>query len=214
MRKYLITLFALLAMGLMLTGCESDSTAPDDDLPDLTADDVATQSGAMATSMMRALPRIWDPTTNKANGEYSYTFVTGPVVGTIFSEFRDAAGGDLVDYDVAGWARVFTDEPLAVTLVNGGIPWLLAFDITADIDQQAGSASAAGGGSLVVGDYTATFTLTAVVMQDGASYPASGTITFVNEGISATVTFDGDSTAMVTVGDDSWTVDLDDGSIS
>ncbi|MEZ4389139.1 MAG: hypothetical protein R3D98_16460 [Candidatus Krumholzibacteriia bacterium] len=214
MRKELFYLIVLLGLGMMLAGCGSDSTAPDDQLPAPTAEDVATQSGAMASTMMRALPRIWDPTTTKDNGEYTYTFTSGPVLGTIMSEFRDAEGGSLVDYDVAAWCRIFTGDPLAVTLVDGGVAWQLGFNLTADINQGADTATAAGGGSLVVGDYTATFTLAAVVVHQGDDYPASGTITFVNEGITATVTFDGDAMVTVTVGDDSWTIDLDDGSIS
>lgn len=213
MRKYLLFLIALLCSSLLLTGCESDSTAPDDELPALDNQDVAGQSGAMASSMMRVLPRIWDPAAGKDNGEYEYTFTTGPVQGTVYSEFRDGEGGDLVDYDVASWALVRTEDPLQITLLDGGIPWLLGFTITADIDQAADTATATGVGTLVVGDYTASFTLDAVVVRDGDDYPASGSITFINEGITAVVTFDGDDIVTVTVGEDSWSVDLDDGSL-
>jgi hypothetical protein len=214
MRTNRLLFLALLALGALLIGCESDSTAPDEDLPALESGDVATQSGAMATSMTRVLPRIWSPGVGKAVGEYSYTFVSGPVLGTVFSEFRTEEGGELVGYDVAGWCRVFTDEPLAITLVEGGIPWLLDFSVTADIDQQQDQATASGGGTLTVGAYVADFTLDAVVVRDGDSYPASGSITFVNEGVTATVAFDGDATAVITVGDESWVVDLDDASVS
>jgi len=214
MRKYLLFLIALLCASLLLTGCESDSTAPDDELPALESEDVAGQSGAMATAMMSVLPRIWDPAAGKALGEYEYTFTSGPVMGTVYSQFRDGEGGDLVGYDVATWALVNTQDPLAITLIEGGIAWLLGFTITADIDQAADTATATGVGTLVVGDYNASFTLDAVVVQDGDDYPASGSITFINEGITAVVTFDGDNMVTVTVGEDSWTVDLDDGSIS
>jgi len=214
MRKELITLLALMALSLLLVGCESDSTAPDEELPPLEPQDVATQSGAMATSMMQALPRIWDPTTNKDVGEYQYTFAGGFVAGTVYSEFRDTEGGNLVDHGVAGWARIYTDDPLIVTLFADGIPWLLAFDIEADINQATDQATANGGGSLTVGDYLATFTLTDVVVAQGVDYPTSGTISFTSGGITATVTFTGGGNATVTVGGDSWIIDLDDGSIS
>jgi len=214
MRKETLLIIVLLTMGLLLTGCDSDSTAPNDELPALSNQDVASQGGNMAAAMMSVLPRIWDPQTSKDNGEYSYTFGPGPVQGTVLSEFRDVEGGDLVDYDVAGWALVRTADPLAITLIEGGIPWMLGFTITAIIDQEADTATAAGVGNLVVGDYTANFTLDAVVVQDGDDYPASGTITYVNAGISADITFDGDNTATVTVGEDSWTLNLADGTIS
>jgi len=214
MRKFLLFFIVLLTAGLLLTGCESDSTAPEDELPVLSDEDVATQSGAMAASMTQVFPRIWEPASGKDNGEYEYTFPGGSAVqGTVYSEFRDVEGGDLVDYDVAGWALVLTEDPLSITLLDGGIPWLLGFTITADIDQAADEATATGVGTLVVGDYNAAFTLDAVVVEDGDDYPASGSITFINEGITAVVTFDGDNLVTVTVGEDSWTVDLDDGSI-
>ena len=214
MRKELITLFVLMTLSLLLVGCESDSTAPNEDLPPLESQDVATQSGAMATSMMQALPRIWDPTTNKAIGEYQYSFFGGFVTGTVFSEFRDTEGGNLVDHGVAGWARIYTEDPLVVTLFDDGIPWLLGFDIEADIDQALDQAIANGSGSLTVGDYLATFTVSDVVVAQGSDYPTSGTISFTSGGITATVTFNGSGNAAVTVGDDSWIIDLDNGSIS
>ncbi|MBD3221316.1 hypothetical protein GF314_08725 [bacterium] len=217
MHKHLLTLIALLALGVLLAGCESDSTAPDEDLPGLNNEDVATQSGAMASAMTEVFPRIWNPqSSGKDNGEYEFTWVTGPVIGSVYSEFRTAEGGDLVDYDQAAWGRVYTEDgaPLAITLVDGGIPWLLGFDITADIDQGGGTATANGGGSLVVGDYMAEFTIIGVVVESDGDYPAAGVIEFTNEGVTATVTFDGDNMVTVTSGGETWTVDLEDGTIS
>ena len=96
----------------------------------------------MASAMTEVFPRIWNPqSAGKDNGEYEFTWTTGSVIGTVYSEFRTAEGGDLIDYDQAAWGRVYTEDgaPLAITLVDGGIPWLLAFDIEADIDQAGGT---------------------------------------------------------------------------
>jgi hypothetical protein len=214
MRKHLFFIIALLATSLLLTGCESDSTAPDDDLPALTAEDVATQSGYLASAMVEVFPRIWNPENAKDNGEYEWTFAEAGISGTVFSQFRDGPGGDLVDYDVATWGRVFTTDPLAITLVDPELPWLLGFDITADIDQDEDTAVAEGSGSLVVGDYTAEFTIIGVVIEDGDQYPAAGIINFETEDVLAVVTFDGDNMVTVSSGGETWTLNLDDGTIS
>ena len=46
MYKHLLTLIALLALGVLLAGCESDSTSPDEDLPALDNEDVAPRRAA------------------------------------------------------------------------------------------------------------------------------------------------------------------------
>ncbi len=215
MRKYLLSLIVLLSLGLLLTGCESDSTAPNDDLPALSSEDVANQSGAMAAAMTQVLPRIWNPQNTKDNGEYEYTFASGPVDGHRLLRVprcRRRRPGGLRRGRLG--PHVHHRCALNITLIDGGIPWLLGFNLTADINQATDTATAAGSGTLVVGDYSATFTLAGVVVQQGEDYPAAGIITFVNEGITAIVTFDGDDMVTVTVGDESWTIDLDDGSLS
>jgi hypothetical protein len=215
MRKSLLSLLALFALLGLLAGCESDTVAPDEELSALDNDDVATQSGTMARAMTEVLLRIWIPQNTKTIGEYSFTWTSGPVLGTVHSEFRTAEDGDLVGHDEAAWVRVYTAEaaPLALTLFDGAIPWLLGFDITADIDQAAGTATTDGGGTLVVDEYFADFTITGVVVESGGDYPAAGEMSFINDGVTATITFDGDSLATITSGGETWTVDLADGTV-
>jgi len=218
MGKHLLTrlsLLAILAALGLLAGCESDTVAPDEQLSAPDNQDVAGQSGTMASAMTGIFLRIWDPQNAKDNGEYEFTWTTGPVVGTVYSEFRTAEGGDLVDHDEAAWVRVYTADggPLAVTVFDGAIPWLFGFDIGADIDQAGGTATLDGGGTLVVDDHFAGFTFIGVLVESGEDYPAAGVMEFTSAGITATVTYDGDSLVTVTSGGESWIVDLGDGAV-
>jgi len=67
---------------------------------------------------------------------------------------------------------------------------------------------------LTLVDYVADWTLEAITLEEDGDYPTSGTLTFTNEGITGTVTFDGDNTASLTVGEMTWSVELNDGSLT
>lgn len=216
MIKHLLSLLSLLALVGLLTGCESDAIAPDEQLSALDNDDVAAQSGTMASAMTGVFLRIWNPqSSEKDNGEYAFTWTTGDILGTVYSEFRTAEGGDLVDHDQAAWVRVYTADgaPLTIAVFEGAIPWLFGFDVAADIDQAGGAATLDGGGTLVVDEYLAEFTFIGVVVENGEDYPAAGVMEFTNDGVTATVTYDGDNLVTVTSGGESWIVDLEDGAV-
>ena len=51
-------------------------------------------------------------------------------------------------------------------------------------------------GELTIGNYPATFTVVGLAIESGGDWPAGGYMDFTNEGIVATVTFDGDNTAI------------------
>ncbi len=68
------------------------------------------------------------------------------------------------------------------------------------------------GGTWFLSDI-ADFTLVGVVVEDGDDYPAAGVMLFTNEGVTATVTFDGDNLVTVSSGGESWTLNLDTGEI-
>lgn len=221
MRKSLYLTLALVAAVAMLAGCDSDSTTPNDELPALTNEDVATQTGYVTTALTEnMLEIVFAPSSSKDLGEYDYTFdpATG-IVGTVHSEFRtDGPTGDLTDYDSAGWCRVYTTDDLVLTveaLVEGfesDVTWTLGFNLTATI--AGNTATISGTGALGLGDFTPTFTVDEVVVLDGNDLPQSGTLTFVNSGITATVTFDGGNLVTLTIGTASWQLNVDEGTIT
>ena len=218
MRRKLTHMLLLLAAGGLLSGCESDETAPNDPLPPLEAVDVAQQSGYMAMALAELAPLVLEYQGGKADasdGNYAYTFAFGdPIQGSVLLHFEIA--GVPCGYDVADFAAAFTaaEEPLVVTAIEGGVPWLLAVDLESDLDQGAGTAVAGGTGTLTMGSYVAAWTLGALAVDDGGGWPASGVMTFTNEGIVATVTYDGDETATVVVGEDSWSLNLNNGTLT
>ncbi|HOX26946.1 MAG TPA: hypothetical protein PLL30_14075 [Candidatus Krumholzibacteria bacterium] len=218
MRKTLTYLMLLFVSGWLAAGCESDETAPQDRLPLLESEDVAGQAGYLALAVVELAPLALEYDGGKADasdGNYAYTFAAGgPIEGTVLLHFE--LDGAPSGYDVADYAAAFTADasPLRVTIVEGGVPWLLAADLETDLDQGAGTAVAYGSGTLTVGGYEATWTLAAVAVADAGQWPASGELTFTNEGITATVTYDGDDTATVEVGDSAWVVNLNDGTLT
>jgi hypothetical protein len=223
MRKNLILIMMLTASIWLFSGCSSDSTSPNDSLPDLDKSDVAAQSGFLAVAMVDVAPIGLTYSGSKADaddGNYTYTFAAGdPVQGTVNLHFRvGGADGEPTSYDLADWATATTptEQPLTVDLVEGGVPWLLSFQLVSDLDRDAGSATVDGGGLLVVGNYTANWTVSGLVVHDAAddNWPASGTLTFTNEGITAVVTFDGDHLVTVTVDDETYTLDLNTGELT
>ncbi len=217
MRKTLTFLMLLSAAGWLLSGCDSDTTAPNDPLPALQDEDVARQAGymAMALSEIAPLALEYGSKADESDGNYSYTFSLGnPIQGVVLLHFELA--GVPSGYDVADNAAAFTapGAPLVITAIEGGVPWLLAIGLESDIDQGAGAAVVDGAGTLTIGSYVAAWTLTALAVDDDGGWPASGGMSFTNEGITATVAFDGDVTATVEIGPNSWSVNLDNGTLT
>jgi len=216
MRK-MTFLTLLFAAGWLLAGCESDETAPSDPLPPLEAEDVASQSGVMAMILVEIAPFAleFSDKADAADGNYSYTFAPGdPVQGTVLLHFeREGAPSG---YDVADYAMAWSvpDYPLALYPLDEGPAWLLAFTLESDIDQAGGTAVSSGSGTLEIGDYLAEWTATAIAVAEDDDWPASGVLIFANEGVTASVTFDGDSSAVVQVGGLTWSLDLNTGTLT
>lgn len=217
MRNKLTILMLLLLAGWILGGCSSDETAPNDPLPELTDEDVAYQSGYMAMGLVEFAPIAleYGDKADSSDGRYSYTFAAGDEIqGTtqLYFEQDNAPSG----YAVADYARAWTEDeaPLEITLVEGGVAWLAAFELESAIDQGAGTAVIDGSGTLTIVDYAPTFTVAGLAIARGDDWPSAGTMTFTNEGITATVTFDGDETVTVVIGSETWSFDLDNGTLT
>jgi len=216
MRKILTFLMMLLLAGWLLAGCSSEETAPNDPLPELTDEDVAHQSGYMAMALVEMAPVSleFSGKADASDGRYLYTFIDDEIQGEVqlYFEQNDAPSG----YDVADFAQAWTGDeaPLLLYPIEGGIAWLLAFSLESIIDQGAGTAVIGGAGSLILGNYEALFTVVGLAIERGGDWPAGGYMTFTNEGIPATVTFDGDSTAIVSIGELSWILNLSNGTLT
>ena len=216
MRKTLTFLMLLLTAGWLVGGCSSDETAPNDPLPELTDADVALQSSFMALAMMEMGPVALEfgGKADASDGRYSYTFTDAEIQGTVQLLFEQESAPS--GYDVADYARAWTDDgrPVELYPLVGGVAWLLDFTLESDIDQAAGTAVVNGSGTLTAGDYEPTWTVVDLAVAVSGDWPDDGVVTFTNEGITATVTFNGDSTATVTVGGLSWTLNLDNGELT
>jgi hypothetical protein len=215
----LAALALLLGAGLWLTGCESDTVAPHESLPELTTEDVAYQTAAMGAASARVLPQIVEFTAPGSKNEYEYTFSGDPVTGSVLFDFRTGgADGTSAPYNTADWGRMYTgvQAPLSFAVGIGGSV-VVDFDIMASIVQATGTATLLDGsaGNFTAGDYTATFSFSGLMVRAGADYPLGGTMTFISGGHTMTMGFDGTSTATITFnGAMAWTVNLDDGSIT
>ena len=215
----LMALAMLLGAGLWLTGCESDTVAPHDNLPELTNEDKAYQAAAMGAAAGRVLPQIVEYTGNK--NEYTYNFPSqgSDVTGTIYFDFRmGSATGAPAAYDAATWGNMYSavDEPISFAVGQGGSVEV-DFNIIASLVQETHTATLLEGsaGTFTAGDYSATFAFDGVVVTAGESYPSGGIMTFVSGGTVLIVTFDGDNTATISLnGVVTWILNLDDGTIS
>jgi len=218
-----LTLLAVLALmlglGLFMTGCESDSVAPNEEPPTLSDDEVAGQAAAMASAAAQVLPQIveYSPTNKDL---YSYDFSgQNAVTGTVWFDFRTGgADGTSATYSTGDYCHMYTADGEAIVFevgVGGEIE--VTVSVMASIVQATDTATLLEGsaGTFTAGAYNATFSFAGVVVTAGQNYPSGGTMTFVSGGRTLTVTFDGDNTAVVTLeGGGSWVLDLDDGSVS
>lgn len=205
---------ALLALGLLAGGCESDATAPQE-TPALSEEGAATQAGLVAMAIVQVGPdmiNFSEPTKQV----YSRTFA-GDISGTVFLDFRVGANGVPATWAVGNWVRMYTGagDPLIVTIGNAGGSAQLGLDVNAALNRVDSSAVVGGGGTFSTGPYSAAFTLTDLAIATAAGYPTGGSMTFTGAGYTITVTFDGTNVATVTVsGLGTWYVNLDTGAVS
>lgn len=216
--KTCLTLMAVLALGLLLAGCDSDSTAPQDEVPALTQDGAAQQAAIVAMAVASATPEI--VTYNNATKEmYSYTFTGAQgITGIVNLEYWiGGADGTSATFATGDYAHLWTPNAEGITgTISTGGSITVTFDIEAEVVQATSTATIQVGstGTFETGDYNGSFELNNLVVT-GAAYPSSGTVVFTSGGHVITITYSGGSTATLSVsGTDSWTVNLDDGTLT
>lgn len=202
-----VALTLLLAGALLLVGCESDSVAPQDEIPALTEGDVAQQAGVVAVALAKVSPEIVAFRPAKAAKElgiYPYDFSGQPqVTGNVTLEFfTGGPTGTHVAYDAADFGLLYTDpgEMLRVDIdvteeVTLGFD--LGLSVEGYLDRDAGSAVVSGAGTFVSGLHPGSFQFTGMGVSENGLYPTAGTMTFFSAGWTMTVIFDGDATADV-----------------
>lgn len=193
----ILLLLALAAMSLFtLSGCSSDDGVSPDETPNFTAEDVATQSAAVAMAMGQVLQNL----NSKAEG----------VERTINEEYVYGSYWDDGEAD-----RVWTDSAHMLYVDFNGLPHEIEadspvnFDITAPDDTNLAN----GTGSVdYTSSYTVTFTIVNVVLDPG-NYPVGGQV-LVSAALDAIITFFAGHTAQVEIGTDAWAIDMETAEIT
>lgn len=210
---------ALLLGGLVLVGCESDSVAPNDEIPPLTEENVAYQAALIDMAMAEIAPVLLNYTPGKA--VYTYTFEGYDYVdGMVYIDYRlgGSEGADATPSE-ADYAHLYTASGDTVRITTEDIDFsamLLTGDIMADLDQEADTATVRDGseGSLVAGEYTGTYMIDGFAVGR-VGYPTAGEITFIGGGHTLVSAFDGTNLVVISVdGAATWWLNLDDGLLS
>jgi hypothetical protein len=219
-RVAVLILPALLVGGLFVGGCSNDPVGPHDAVPALSAEDVATQAGFVAMAASVVAPQAIEFSGKADKDSYTYPF-TGNIVGAVQLDFfSGGAGGTSVPWDDADYVEMGTGGAPIVAMVGvagaeGTI--FLSFNLTADLDRVSvpNTATVSGSGIYASGPFNSTFSFDGLVVESGGDYPGSGTMTFTGGGHTMTVTYDGDSTAMMAMsGGDTYVIDLDTGMVT
>lgn len=223
-------LILLLGVCLIWGGCESDSVAPDDEVPALTERDVAQQAALVAVGISKMGPEILNFSGKKPRdkddvvGIYPYTFEGEDITGSVILEyFTGGAEGVHCPWGEADYGLVYTTDDemvsVAVELPGGAEPQFgLTFNLFGPIDRAADTAEVAGSGVFSSAVYTNDFTIpveSPVILTAVSSYPDGGVIHFTVGAISLVVTYDGDITAGVEVaGVLTYEINLDTGGVT
>ena len=201
---------ALMGLLLILTGCGSDSLAPHDAIPELTADASAQQAGLVAYAVATVGPLA----VTYGNKSEIYTFPPGDIAGSVELDYRTGgAGGAPSTPDDADWVAMSTlgDNGLVITTPLGGEIFISA-EVTASITRgtpDSATVQEGSHGSLVSGDYHADFTIGAVTVYD-TGYPSGGPVVFDNGYHELEISFNGTRFADLSLdGLVRWTFDLD-----
>ena len=213
--KTTLAVLALVAGLALLAGCESDSVAPNDDLPELTREDAAIQSGAVAVTLFTAsLMAIEDPGV-PTKAPQRYVVDDAGFSGSVWLDFLSEEGGTDATWNTAGWVRLYTtDDPVTYTTPLGGTT-VFDLDYSADITRDPTNAVVNGSGTMTSGDYTLSYEITDLEVEEGADYPLGGDVMVTTQGHTVEMSFSGGVNALLVVdGTERWNVNLDTGDVT
>lgn len=214
----LMTGLLLMLGGVLLSGCESDAVAPQDETPALSQENAAYQAAMVALALVEVGPQVVNFSSSKT--VYTFDFVGYEYVdGEVSIDFRlGGADGTSSTPEMADYAHLWTmgEDGLSVTYdgYDGGAMFMTA-DIMANINQTTDTATilAGSGGDLIAGVYTGTYDIDGVVVGE-TGYPTAGTLTFTGGAHTLMVTFNGSATVPVSVdGTETWTLNLSNGEL-
>ena len=224
----------LLACGVLVGGCESDSVTPHDEIPELTEREATQQAALVAAGLARVGPQLllFDGTKSgdkDEEGVYTQDFADFEyITGTVILEyFNGGPGGIHCVWDEADYGLLYTwddpetseEEGVTVALdLGGGVEPIfgLTFDLDGNIDQEADTATVSGDGTLLMEGFPPQpFTITEVVLTGVSDYPDGGELGFTVGSLVLVVVYDGDDTATVNINDVAiYVIDLDTGIVT
>ena len=217
----------LLGFCLVIGGCESDSVAPQEQLPALTEQGAAQQASLVAVGISKAGPELLNfsgKSGDKELGVYPYTFPEGgDISGTIMLEyFTGGAGGTHSSWDDADYGLLYTTEgdEVSVALDLDGLEpqFGLTFNLYGPIDQVADTAEVSGTGTFTTGDSSNDFTIPdddPVLLEAISTYPSGGMFLYSADGFELMVVYDGSDTAIIQIAEVvAYTIDLDTGIVT
>ncbi len=210
-------LAALAIAALALGGCNSDPTAPQDQVT-ITPADAAGQTGYLAWALTRVGPEfLQNPTggVDISKRDPNELIFSGAITGSCEIHFADAVGAPTT-WDQAAYGHLLTAPTLPLQFRPfgpSGIAIALGFEIEAEIDQVGDTANVHGAGTLASGSLATTFTLAAFEVAL-TGYPTGGTLTVVVGEHTAVATFSGGETAICMVDGLTFSVNLITGEVA
>lgn len=215
-KRFLLVILAVAGLAL-LAGCDSDPVAPQDDLPVLTEEEAAFQSAAVALTWATISHMAIDNPGVGAKTASAYPVTGAGFSGDVWIDWRTLEGGEDATWDTAGWVRVFTETgaPVVYTTSLGGTTEF-NLDVASNIVRDPTTGVINGGGSMVSGDYTLSYGITNLTVEEGEPYPLEGSIAVATQGHSVMIQFDGSRYAILTVNvntQEYWEVDLETGDV-
>ena len=215
--KLILAMLAILVLGSwVLSGCSSDSVAPNDETPELSEENAGYQAAMVGLAMHEVGPRILDYV-NKDVETYNlsgYDYVEGSVQ----VDYRTGgADGTPSTPGNADYAHLTTLGENGLVLTWDGIP-NSAMYLTADIEGTIGTGSvtilAGSGGTMTSGVYVLNYAIDGLVFHT-TGYPSGGSITVSSGPHELSVAFNGTSMAIISVGTTpTWYLDLETGNLS
>jgi hypothetical protein len=208
----------LLALGALLpTGCSNDTVAPHD--PALALNITPAGAARLAGGIGWVVARVgWqlleDPADGGFIGNKDALNFDGDVEGSCEINFTNDVGA-AVPWNSATHGTLVTSGPLVFHADSVGLDadWGLQVDLAGDINQAAHRVVVGGTGAIIMGSYTYAFTMTGVT-EVYHVFPTGGSVTVTMGTLTAVVTYSGGSTALITVGSQTWSLNLNNGEVT